>query len=91
MVKKMGSSSHDVCLLPDANLAQASGGLWSVSLKHPEEGNQLQSDALLHFCQVLMLLLVILVVIILLLETNQSMAKAYTLCILYAFTTFRYA
>ena len=53
-----GSRSRDGrLLLPhlprDARIPEASGGLWSeLGLKHPEEGDQLQQDALLHLRQV---------------------------------------
>ena len=48
-------------LPPDASVPQASGGLWSPCLKHPEKGDQLQSDALLHFCQVLLVVLMMII------------------------------
>ena len=53
-----GSRSRDGRLLlrhlpQDARIPEASGGLWSeLGLKHPEEGDQLQQDALLHLRQV---------------------------------------
>ena len=62
--------------------------MWSPRLKHPEQGNQLQSDALLHFCQVLMLLLVILVVIILIIRDKLKYGQrkeAYSLTCMLCF------